>query len=679
MNGRMRIMVIFGAGTMICSGLGLSNAAPFKSLLKDPAVGGAKAPMPEPAPFETRSEPVKLMRATPGILSTGHRDVVYHWSGFPGHGAPGWFAPLQSSPPDASRAANSVHSLRAYTLSSGGLSVRSPKYDMETSVSQSATGLASGSIYSVQAGYLYGSNVAASECLAVAGHVIHGTEDAFFGQGLAGVGDMNNDGYRDYAIGATGANNQEVTIYSGEDGSVVAAITSPPEGLGHGYSIAGVGDINGDGWKDILIGGPGSWNGPINSGAVWVRSGQSLGVYLFGSAGAANGDLHGWAVAGLGDINGDGYPDFCYSSPKEDANGADAGRVYVRGGGPVISNLYTWTGEAAGDELGYTIAAAGDVNGDGKGDVLVAAPRNDAGGVSAGRVYVRSGADGSVLYTLTGEAAGDEFGRGLAGLGDINQDGKGDFAVSAPFNDEASGNAGKIYVYSGANGAPFFTINGPTGNLGYSLSAAGDVDGDAFPDFVAGAPGMQRVFVYSGADGHVIKELSSSGPGFTGFYGATVAGLGDVNHDCIPDIAVGDPEWVQSENPPEGRVFIYHLVNTCQSAGADTDLDGIPDACDNCPVEANSTQADLNDDGIGDACSCDCPFQADLNADTFVDATDLAFVIDIVFFGGADVSDPGCPNARADFNADGFADATDLAFLIDHVFFGQPGPLDPCL
>jgi len=76
---------------------------------------------------------------------------------------------------------------------------------------------------------------------------------------------------------------------------------------------------------------------------------------------------------------------------------------------------------------------------------------------------------------------------------------------------------------------------------------------------------------------------------------------------------------------------------------------------------------------------CDCPFLSDINEDSFVDATDLAFVIDIVFFGASDVQDPDCPNSRADFNADGFADATDLAFLIDHVFFGGPGPTDPCL
>jgi len=679
MSDRTHLLPILGMTVALVSGLTLSHAALVKTPQAIRPVADGDTPGSRPASNGTRLKSLEITEAMPTPASTAGNPGSFLWTGFPSPEMPGWFAPSSAHSEPAAKAANSVHSLRAYSVNSGGQVLKSPKYDIGTAVAQSAIGVTSGSVFTVGAGYLYGSVIATSECLAAAGYVIHGTEDAFFSQGLAGVGDMNNDGYRDFAIGGTGANDQEVTIYSGENGSILAAVTSPPEGLEHGYSIAGVGDVNRDGWNDILIGGPVSWSGMNNTGAVWLRSGQNLGVYLFASAGAASGDLHGWAVAGLGDINGDDYPDLCFSSPKEDANGTDAGRVYVRGGGAVTTSLYTWSGEAAGDEFGSTVAAAGDVDGDSKGDVLVGAPKNDAGGVSAGRAYVRSGANGSILYTLTGEAAGDEFGRGLAGLGDINQDGMGDFAVSAPFNDEASGNAGKIYVFSGANGVPFFTINGPAGNLGYSLSAAGDVDGDAFPDFVAGAPGMQRAFIFSGADGHVIKEFSPSGPGFTGFYGATVAGLGDINHDCVPDIAVGDPDWVQSENPPEGRAFIYQLVNTCQSAGADTDLDGIPDACDNCPFEANPTQADLSDDGVGDACGCLCSFPADLDGNGFVDATDLAFVIDIVFFGASDISDPGCPNSRADFNADGFADATDLAFLIDHVFFGQPGPIDPCL
>ncbi|MEW5873761.1 MAG: choice-of-anchor B family protein [Candidatus Zixiibacteriota bacterium] len=132
---------------------------------------------------------------------------------------------------------------------------------------------------------------------------------------------------------------------------------------------------------------------------------------------------------------------------------------------------------------------------------------------------------------------------------------------------------------------------------------------------------------------------------------------------------------------PSGRIVISDMQTGLYVLEmADADADGIYDVTDNCPATPNPDQTDTDSDGIGDACEpCDCPFLVDLDATGTVDATDLAIVIDIVFFGGADVQDLLCPGTRADFDCSGTVDAVDLAQLIDHVFFAGTGPCDPCL
>ena len=118
--------------------------------------------------------------------------------------------------------------------------------------------------------------------------------------------------------------------------------------------------------------------------------------------------------------------------------------------------LFTPTGAAAYDYFGYSVAGAGDVNGDGYGDVIVGAYHNDAGGTDAGRAYVHfggPGADAVADLTLTGAAAYDQFGYSVAGAGDINGDGYDDVIVGALFNDGGAANAGRAYVYYGGPGA----------------------------------------------------------------------------------------------------------------------------------------------------------------------------------------------------------------------------------
>ena len=141
--------------------------------------------------------------------------------------------------------------------------------------------------------------------------------------------------------------------------------------------------------------------------------------------------------------------------------------------------LYTFTGAAVFDNFGLSVSGAGDVNNDGYSDLIVGAYGNDAGGSNAGRAYVYSGQTGGLLYTFTGEAAGDEFGRSVSGAGDVNNDGYADLIVGAP-STEYEGYPGQAYVYSGQTGALLYTFTGEAaGDLfGTSVSGAGDVKND---------------------------------------------------------------------------------------------------------------------------------------------------------------------------------------------------------
>ncbi len=274
-------------------------------------------------------------------------------------------------------------------------------------------------------------------------------------------------------------------------------------------------------------------------------------------SGESAGDRFGLAVAGAGDVNGDGFADILVGAPFNAAGGSYAGRIYVYSGADG-SLLYTKTGAAAGDNFGISVAGAGDANNDGYADFIVGAESHDAGASDAGRTYLFSGLDGALLFVFDGEGDNDWFGKSVSGAGDVNGDGHDDVIVGAPqYGSPARGCA---YVFSGHDGTLLhkFISSELYNYLGQAVAGAGDVNGDGYADLIVGAPvagGFIGVaYVFSGQDGSLMHILASGNP--NGQFGQAVAGAGDIDADGYPDVIVG--AWTdETQGDQAGRAFVY--------------------------------------------------------------------------------------------------------------------------
>ena len=363
---------------------------------------------------------------------------------------------------------------------------------------------------------------------------------------------------------------------------------NPPNNDGegyHGWAVAGMGDINEDGWGDAAVSAIGAKTVDTYAGAVQIFSGASGNrIRTIMSPNRQHHGRFGWSVSAVPDVNGDGFNDLAVGAPFEqgETGPEDPGRAYVYSGrtGQLLRKLRSPMEEELG-LFGTSIAGIGDVNGDGRGDVIVGAPREDPGQApdDVGRVHLYSGATGVRIRTLASPNPVflELFGFSVASVPDMNGDSRPDILVGAPMIETedfdlvpAIGDTvgpGRAYLFSGASGQLLRIVHSPSqelgGGFGRSVSGIPDVNGDGRGDVVGGAPFQDpgespsdagRAYVFSGATAALLHKLIPPSNREGMYYGFSVAGSQDLSGDGRGDVVVGARRESSSGN---GRAHLY--------------------------------------------------------------------------------------------------------------------------
>jgi hypothetical protein len=414
-----------------------------------------------------------------------------------------------------------------------------------------------------------------------------GGEEDTFGWAVSSFGDVNGDDIPDLFVGAP--TNDAIAGFAGRGylflgpvlsnrtaASANARITAQAFGDNLGVSLCNSGDVNNDGFDDLLIGARGHDVPGIQSGRVYLFNGPISGSF---SATQSNATITGidfeelgWSVHSGGDLNDDGFADLVLGAHQfGDTQNFSVGRVYVFSG--PVSGVHASstadaiiTGEFVNDMLGSSAAIVGDVNGDGIDDLVAGAPHGPVVFVDPGRAYVFFGpVTGAISAAaadviLTGEAINDLFGTSVASAGDVNNDGLADFLVGAEqtFND----GPGKAYLFLGplsesasaATAAATFIGEVSKDSFGHSVSTAGDVNGDGFDDVIIGAWDNATGGLRAGRSYLFLGPLSGTIPAaqadviFTGTasgdrFGIAVGCAGDQDGNGRDDLLVGAAQF----------------------------------------------------------------------------------------------------------------------------------------
>ncbi|MEB3265732.1 MAG: Ig-like domain-containing protein, partial [Cyanobacteriota bacterium] len=482
------------------------------------------------------------------------------------------------------------------------------------------------------------------------GFVINGQGASdYSGVSVASAGDVNGDGLADLIVGAyksdpsSGTDAGRTYVVFGTTSSAAVELSTIAGGTGgfvingqcnidrSGVSVASAGDVNGDGLADLIVGAYRSDPSAVmEAGRSYVVFGKTTTAAVqlstiapgSGSGFVINGqcaaDYSGVSVASAGDVNGDGLADLIVGANKADPSSrANAGRSYVVFGKTTSTAVelstialgsgsgFVINGQCAADFSGFSVASAGDVNGDGLADLIVGARYGDPNTSTlnnAGRSYVVFGKTTSAAvelstiasgsgsgFVINGQGASDQSGFSVASAGDVNGDGLADLIVGAIKADPSSGtDAGRTYVVFGRTTSTAvelstialgsgsgFVINGQgaSDQSGFSVASAGDVNGDGLADLIVGAnkadpsSGTEagRSYVVFGKTTSTAVELSTIalGSGFvingqcaSDYSGVSVASAGDVNGDGLADLIVGANKADPSSRANAGRSYV---------------------------------------------------------------------------------------------------------------------------
>jgi len=507
------------------------------------------------------------------------------------------------------------------------------------------------------------------------------TSNSEFGISVSSAGDVNGDGYSDVIVGAYlySSSAGRAYIYFGGaamDNISDVIMTGESANIYFGVSVSSAGDVNGDGYSDIIIG---AYGYSSITGRAYIYFGGAVmnntsDIILTGET---IDNLFGVSVSIAGDVNGDGYSDVIVGAYGYSAN---TGRAYIYYGGAVVDNTsdVTITGETTSNYFGRSVSTAGDVNGDGYSDVIVGAYAYSS---TKGRAYIYLGGDIMNIdadVTMTGETTNNRFGYSVSSAGDVNGDGYSDVIAGA---DGYSSITGRAYIYFGGvsmNNTADVTMTGETAGerLGHSVSSAGDVNGDGYSDVIAGAfefsSSTGRVYLFNYyMKNEIISDLAMTGEAADNNFGWSVSSAGDVNGDGYSDVIIG--AWEYSSD--SGRAYIY-FGGTIMDNTADVTITAEPTSND-FGISVSSA-GDVNSDGYYDVI-VGAPGYASNTGRVYIyyGGTIMDNISDVTMTGEATNNRFGESVSKAgDVNGDGYSDvivgARGYSSFIGgaHIFFG---------